>query len=232
MRRSRPATASRPPRLGERLATGPVLAAEQQHEDTGLANCESQSPGCDYRRRADVGDHGRKRAVTHPILKNDRELFVARRLGKDRVGEREPGLLEAERLNLGLGPKYRTGIADREPGSDACVEQRGCGVVDHLPDRWRLPAASCRSCAVPDPHRAHRHQPAPDLTRWHVLRRPDRRRLDAQDVKELRSQELTFRCHSFKLACADLDIEHRLTKPRHPWANRQRLPRRRPGSSV
>ena len=30
-----------------------------------------------------------------------------------------------------------------------------------------------------------------------------------------------FRCHSFELACAQLGIEHRLTKPRHPWTNGQ-----------
>ena len=30
-----------------------------------------------------------------------------------------------------------------------------------------------------------------------------------------------FRCHSFELACADLEIEHRLTKPNHPWTNGQ-----------
>jgi transposase InsO family protein len=30
-----------------------------------------------------------------------------------------------------------------------------------------------------------------------------------------------FRCHSFEAACADLDVEHRLTKPRHPWTNGQ-----------
>ena len=32
---------------------------------------------------------------------------------------------------------------------------------------------------------------------------------------------MLFRCHSFEMACADLDIEHRLTKPRHPWTNGQ-----------
>jgi transposase InsO family protein len=26
-----------------------------------------------------------------------------------------------------------------------------------------------------------------------------------------------FLCHAFEFACAELDIEHRLTKPRHPW---------------
>ena len=32
---------------------------------------------------------------------------------------------------------------------------------------------------------------------------------------------MLFRGHSFEGACADLDIEHRLTKPRHPWTNGQ-----------
>jgi hypothetical protein len=30
-----------------------------------------------------------------------------------------------------------------------------------------------------------------------------------------------FRCHSFALTCAQNDIDHRLTKPRHPWTNGQ-----------
>ena len=32
---------------------------------------------------------------------------------------------------------------------------------------------------------------------------------------------MLFRGHSFEGACADRDIEHRLTKPRHPWTNGQ-----------
>jgi transposase InsO family protein len=32
---------------------------------------------------------------------------------------------------------------------------------------------------------------------------------------------MPFRCHAFEAACADLDVEHRLTKPRHPWTNGQ-----------
>ena len=32
---------------------------------------------------------------------------------------------------------------------------------------------------------------------------------------------MPFRCHSFEAACADLDVEHRLTKPHHPWTNGQ-----------
>jgi hypothetical protein len=38
-------------------------------------------------------------------------------------------------------------------------------------------------------------------------------------IKELRAQNLPFRCHACELAYANLDIEHRLTKPRHPWTN-------------
>ena len=37
------------------------------------------------------------------------------------------------------------------------------------------------------------------------------------DIKEMRTKGIPIRVHSFELACADLDIEHRLTKPRHPW---------------
>ena len=28
------------------------------------------------------------------------------------------------------------------------------------------------------------------------------------------------RAHVFELACAQLDIEHRLTRPKHPWTNK------------
>ncbi|MBB3710037.1 transposase InsO family protein [Aminobacter aminovorans] len=42
-----------------------------------------------------------------------------------------------------------------------------------------------------------------------------------QDIKAMRAQNVPFRCHAFEAACTDLDIEHRLTKPRHPWTNGQ-----------
>ena len=42
-----------------------------------------------------------------------------------------------------------------------------------------------------------------------------------EDIKEMRAKKLPFLCHAFEAACADLDIEHRLTKPRHPWTNGQ-----------
>ena len=42
-----------------------------------------------------------------------------------------------------------------------------------------------------------------------------------EDIKEMLARKEAFRCHSFERACAQLDIEHRLTKPRHPWTNGQ-----------
>jgi transposase InsO family protein len=41
------------------------------------------------------------------------------------------------------------------------------------------------------------------------------------DIKAMRAEGVLFRCHAFDAACADLDIEHRLTKPMHPWTNGQ-----------
>jgi transposase InsO family protein len=37
-----------------------------------------------------------------------------------------------------------------------------------------------------------------------------------EDIKIMRRDSVPSHCHSFELACADLNIEHRLTKPRHP----------------
>jgi transposase InsO family protein len=42
-----------------------------------------------------------------------------------------------------------------------------------------------------------------------------------EDIRAMRAEKVPFRCHSFELACADLSIEHRFTKPRHPWTNGQ-----------
>ena len=41
------------------------------------------------------------------------------------------------------------------------------------------------------------------------------------DIKAAVAAEELFRAHSFELACAQLGIEHRLTKPKHPWTNGQ-----------
>jgi transposase InsO family protein len=35
------------------------------------------------------------------------------------------------------------------------------------------------------------------------------------------ARQQLFRAHAFELACAQNDVAHRLTKPRHPWTNGQ-----------
>ena len=42
-----------------------------------------------------------------------------------------------------------------------------------------------------------------------------------EDIKQLLASKQPFLCHAFEFACAELDVEHRLTKPRHPWTNGQ-----------
>jgi len=45
--------------------------------------------------------------------------------------------------------------------------------------------------------------------------------VDPEDTKIMYRDNVPLRIHSFELAPADLDIEHRLTKPRHLWTNSQ-----------
>lgn len=40
-------------------------------------------------------------------------------------------------------------------------------------------------------------------------------------IKAAMERKEVFRAHSFELACAQNDVEHRLTKPAHPWTNAQ-----------
>lgn len=40
-------------------------------------------------------------------------------------------------------------------------------------------------------------------------------------IKEAMERGELFRAHAFEYACAQNDIDHRLTKPRHPWTNGQ-----------
>jgi transposase InsO family protein len=42
-----------------------------------------------------------------------------------------------------------------------------------------------------------------------------------EDIKQMLARNEPFLCHSFEFACAQLDVQHRLTKPRHPWTNGQ-----------
>jgi len=43
----------------------------------------------------------------------------------------------------------------------------------------------------------------------------------APDIKLALQRGEPFRAHAFELACAQNDIDHRLTKPKHPWTNGQ-----------
>jgi transposase InsO family protein len=40
-------------------------------------------------------------------------------------------------------------------------------------------------------------------------------------IREALEQGEAFRAHAFEFFCAKLDIDHRLTKPHHPWTNGQ-----------
>ncbi|MFC0389713.1 integrase core domain-containing protein, partial [Muricoccus vinaceus] len=42
-----------------------------------------------------------------------------------------------------------------------------------------------------------------------------------EDIRQMLAQNKPFLCHAFEFACAELNVEHRLTKPRHPWTNGQ-----------
>lgn len=50
---------------------------------------------------------------------------------------------------------------------------------------------------------------------------PGNSRSAAKDIILARQRGEAFRAHSFELACADHAIDHRLTKPSHPWTNGQ-----------
>lgn len=41
------------------------------------------------------------------------------------------------------------------------------------------------------------------------------------EIRQMIAEKQLFRAHAFEYACALLDIDHRLTKPAHPWTNGQ-----------
>jgi transposase InsO family protein len=41
------------------------------------------------------------------------------------------------------------------------------------------------------------------------------------EIREMIANQKPFRAHAFEYACAVHDIDHRLTKPKHPWTNGQ-----------
>lgn len=49
----------------------------------------------------------------------------------------------------------------------------------------------------------------------------DRESWTAAEIKEMIARKQLFRAHAFEVACARNDIDHRLTKPKHPWTNGQ-----------
>lgn len=42
-----------------------------------------------------------------------------------------------------------------------------------------------------------------------------------EDIRQMLAQNKPLLCHAFEFACAERNVEHRLTKPRHPWTNGQ-----------
>lgn len=44
---------------------------------------------------------------------------------------------------------------------------------------------------------------------------------NVDEIKEMIALNQPFRAHAFELACAYNNIDHRLTKPKHPWTNGQ-----------
>ena len=42
-----------------------------------------------------------------------------------------------------------------------------------------------------------------------------------EDIRQMMARNEPFLCHAFEFACTELNIEHRLTKSRHPWTNGQ-----------
>lgn len=50
---------------------------------------------------------------------------------------------------------------------------------------------------------------------------PGNRRSAASDIHQALEKGEIFRAHAFELHCARHGIDHRLTKPRHPWTNGQ-----------
>jgi hypothetical protein len=37
------------------------------------------------------------------------------------------------------------------------------------------------------------------------------------EIRQMLERKEPFRAHAFELACARTEVDHRLTKPKHPW---------------
>ena len=124
---------------------------------------------------------------------SDRLLPYRHRRGSNRAGQALPPRRHRPDLEVRLRRAAREGDA---------------------PHRGRLPAPPHRSRPLQGPHRAHRQ-------RNPLHRRQATRGSAAPEIKEALATGELFRAHAFEYACAQHDIDHRLTKPKHPWTNGQ-----------
>ncbi len=108
---------------------------------------------------------------------------------------------------------HRAGSICWSPSTGHQVRLRRAARKGHTAYRRRLPARPHQGRALHDPHRADRQRHALHLAREHLL--GSRRDPARHGLREL------FRAHAFEYACAQNHIDHRLTKPRHPWTNGQ-----------
>ena len=53
---------------------------------------------------------------------------------------------------------------------------------------------------------------------------PGNRCSAAAEIRRALEQGEIFRAHAFEFACAKADIDHRLTKPKHPWQSAKLVP--------
>ena len=80
------------------------------------------------------------------------------------------------------------------------------------PHRRRLPAPPDRRRPLQGPHRPHRQRNPLHRSPLAILSRPRR-----TSRPHWIAEQKPFRAHAFEYACAPNDIDHRLTKPKHPW---------------
>lgn len=97
--------------------------------------------------------------------------------------------------------------------SDLQVRLRRVAREGHAPGRRQFPAAlstavPCKIHTVLTDNGTHFTEPSGNT--W-----------TSEEIRAMRAEKVPFRCSSFEGACADLNIEHRLTKPHHPWTHGQ-----------
>jgi oligopeptide/dipeptide ABC transporter ATP-binding protein len=90
---------------------------------------------------------------------------------------------------------------------DGCAFSPRCGYAEAVCHREPGPSLETR----PDGHSVNgTHFTDPSGGSWTVA-----------DIKAMIERKEPFWAHAFDVACARNDIDHRLTKPKHPWTNGQ-----------